>query len=59
MSKLSPRSKQHNHIHKIMRLVQEGVLHAEPGSIQSIEAAHDDWHCLDCHAAEVSMENGW
>ena len=35
-------NKQHNHIRKIMALVQEGVLRAEPGSVQSIEVAHDD-----------------
>ena len=33
----------HNHIRKIMALVQKGALRAEPGSIQSIDVAHDDW----------------
>ncbi len=42
MSKLSPRSKQHNHVNKIKVLIRKGVLRAEPGSIQSIEVAHDD-----------------
>ncbi len=36
-------SKQHNHVYKIMALIQEGALRAEPGSIQSIDVAHDDW----------------
>ncbi len=48
MSKRSPHPKQHNHVNKIMALIQEGALRAEPGSIQSIDVAHDDW-CLDCN----------
>ena len=44
---------QHNHILKILRLAEEGALRAEPGSVQSIEVAHDD----DCKIFDGGLCN--